>query len=246
MGEKSLTEFCFETLAKEVNLQRVSGLDDVAKVKLLSGEDGGGIKVYKGDEKIDKITLVDLKYGDGIPIPHHDNAFSTGSEIFQILPDLTYKLPIWGINSVVMKDGSYYFDTDFTFGFDLVTDYEFTMKYLNPFNQVYKKFWNHKDFKRVFLDETTTWVRTYISPVFVMVTTRVENVATVYELCSEFIKCWLIMAKEAEKGDEAFKQDQLKRIKSQYAGMQQTDRMGKVILEAYGQEAFSKLMKAML
>ena len=246
MGEKSLTEFCFETLTKEVNLKRVSGLDDVAKVKLLSGEDGGGIKVYKGDEKIDKITLVDLKYGGGIPIPHHDNALSTGSEIFQILPDLTYKLPIWGINSVIMKDGNYYFDTDFTFGFDLVTDYEFTMKYLNPFNQVYKKFWNHKDFKRVFLDETTTWVRTYISPVFVMVTTRVENVATVYELCAEFIKCWLTMAKEAEKGDEAFKQDQLKRIKSQYAGMQQTDRMGKVILEAYGQETFSKLMKAML
>ena len=150
MQEKSLTEFCFETLSKEVNLQRVSGLDDVAKVKLLSGEDGGGIRVYKGDEKIDKVTLVDLKYGDGIPIPHHDNALSTGSEIFQILPDLTYKLPIWGINSVVMKDGSYYFDTDFTFGFDLVTDYEFTIKYLNPFNEVYKKFWNHKDFKRVF------------------------------------------------------------------------------------------------
>ena len=96
------------------------------------------------------------------------------------------------------------------------------------------------------LDETTTWVRTYISPVFVMVTTRVEKVATVYELCAEFIQCWLKMSKEAEKRDDAFKQSQLKRIKSQYAGMQQTDRMGKVILKAYGQETFSKLMKAML
>ena len=55
MSDKSLTEFCFETLSKEVNLRRVSGLDDVASVKLLSGEDGGGIKVYKGDEKIDKV-----------------------------------------------------------------------------------------------------------------------------------------------------------------------------------------------
>lgn len=246
MGEQSLTEFCFETLSKEVPLQRVSGLDDVAKVTLLSGEDGGGIKVYKGDEKIDKVTLVDLKYGDGIPIPHHGNALSTGSEIFQILPDLTYKLPIWGINSVVMKGGNYHFDTDFTFGFDLVTDYEFTMRYLDPFNQVYKKFWNHKDFKRVFLDETTTWVRTYISPVFVMVTTRIEKVATVYELCAEFIKCWLRMYQEAEIRDEEFKQEQLKRIKSQYAGMQHTDRMGKVIMKAYGQETFSKFMRAML
>ncbi len=51
MQEKSLTEFCFETLSKEVNLQRVEGLDDVANVKLLSGGDGGGIKVYKGGEK---------------------------------------------------------------------------------------------------------------------------------------------------------------------------------------------------
>ena len=41
MQEKSLTEFCFETLSKEVNLQRVEGLDDVANVKLLSGGDGG-------------------------------------------------------------------------------------------------------------------------------------------------------------------------------------------------------------
>jgi len=246
MQEKSLTEFCFETLSKEVALQRVEGLDDVANVKLLSGGDGGGIKVYKGEEKIDKVTLVNLAYGDGIPVPHHNNALSTGSEIFQILPDLTYKIPIWGINSVVMQDGNYHFDTDFTFGFDLVMDYEFTMKYLDPFHEVYKKFWNHKDFTRVHLDETTTWVRTYISPVFVMVKTKIEKVATVYELCAELIKCWLRIYREAEKRDEAFKQQQLKRIKCQYAGMQETDRMGKIIMKAYGQETFSKFMKAML
>ncbi len=145
-----------------------------------------------------------------------------------------------------MKDGAYHFDTDFTFGFDLVTDYEFTMKYLDPFNKVYKKFWGHKDFKRVFLDETTTWVRTYISPVFIMVKTRVEHRATVHELCAEFIKCWLTMCREAQQKDDAYKQQQLARIKSQYAGMQKTDRMGKVILDIYGKETFAKFFKAML
>jgi len=245
MSEKSLTEFCFETLSRGINLQRVPSLDDIERIKLPSGEEGGGIKIYKG-EKIDKVTLVDFKFGEGVPIPHHGNALSVGAEIFQILPDLSYKLPIWGINSVIMNDGTYHFDTDFTFGFDLVMDYEFTMKYLDPFNEVYKKFWNHKDFQRVFLDETTTWVRTYISPVFVMVKTRIEKISVVHELCSEFIKCWLAMYKEAEKRDEDFKQIQLKRIKSQYVGMQQTDRMGKVILGVYGEETFSKFFKAML
>lgn len=246
MSEKSLTEFCFETLSKEIKMQRVPGLEDIEKIKLLSGEDGGGIRIYKGEKVIEKVTLVDLKFGVGVPIPHHGNALSVGAEIFQILPDLSYKLPIWGINSVIMKDGTYHFDTDFTFGFDLVVDYEFTMKYLDPFNEIYKKFWNHKDFQRVFLDETTTWVRTYVSPVFIMVKTRVEKVATVHELCSELIKCWLTMYKDADKGDETFKQSQLKRIKSQYAGMQQTDRMGKVIMGVYGEETFSKFLKAML
>ena len=54
------------------------------------------------------------------------------------------------------------------------------------------------------------------------------------------------MYREAEKRDEGFKQEQLKRIKAQYAGMQQTDRMGKVIMKAYGQETFAKFFKAML
>jgi hypothetical protein len=79
-----------------------------------------------------------------------------------------------------------------------------------------------------------------------MVTTRIENISTVFELCEEFIKCWLNIYRQAGKKDEAFKETQLKRIKSQYAGMQQTDRMGKVILQAYGQETFSKFFKAML
>ena len=245
MSNKSLTKFCLQTLSKEVSLTKVPGLDDLEKVKRLDGEDGGGIQIY-GGKNIDKVTLVDLCFGDGIPVPHHDNRLSVRSEIFQILPDLSYKMPIWGINTIVMKDGSYYFDTDFTFGFDLVMDYGFTMKYLDPFNEIYKKFCNHIDFKRVFLDETTTWVRSYISPVFIMVTTRVEKVATVYELCAEFIKCWLNIYRDAEKRDESFKKEQLTRIKSQYAGMQQTDRMGKVILKAYGQETFSKFFKAML
>ena len=86
----------------------------------------------------------------------------------------------------------------FTFGFDPVTDYEFTMKYLDPFDETYKKFCRHRDLERVFLDETTTWVRAYISPVFVIAKTRVKKVATVFELCSEFIKCWAAMYKEAQ------------------------------------------------
>ncbi len=245
MRNTSLTEFCLETLSKNISLTRVPGLDDLAEVKLLTGEDGGGIKVFRG-KHIDKVTLVDLHFGDGIRVPHHDNRLSVQAEIFQILPDLTFKMPIWGINSIVMKDGSYYFDTDFTFGFDLVMEYDFTMKYLDPFNEIYKKYCNHKDFNRVFLDQTTTWVRSYISPLFVMVTTRIENVSTVYGLCEELIKCWLTIYRNAEKKDEAFKVTQLKRIKAQYAGMQQTDRMGKVILRAYGEETFSKFFKAML
>ena len=245
MSNKSLTEFCLETLSREISLTRIPGLDDLEQVKLLSGEDGGGIKVYTGNN-IDKVTLVDLHFGDGIPVPHHDNRLSVQAEIFQILPDLAFKMPIWGINTIVMKDGSYYFDTDFTFGFDLVMDYDFTMKYLDPFNEIYKKYCSHKDFNRVFLDETTTWVRSYISPLFVMVTTRIENISTVYELCEDFIKCWFNIYSGADKKGEDFKETQLKRIKAQYAGMQQTDRMGKVILKAYGEETFSKFFKAML
>ena len=42
MDGRGLTKFCYETLAREVKLEKVPGLDDVAQVKLLSGEDGGG------------------------------------------------------------------------------------------------------------------------------------------------------------------------------------------------------------
>ena len=54
------------------------------------------------------------------------------------------------------------------------------------------------------------------------------------------------MKRDAEKRDEAFRQRQLKRIKSQYAGMQGTDRMGKVIMGLYGKETFAKFFKVML
>ena len=110
MRTTSLTEFCLETLSKNISLTRVPGLDDLAEVKLLTGEDGGGIKVFRG-KHIDKVTLVDLHFGDGIRVPHHDNRLSVQAEIFQILPDFTFKMPIWGINSIVMKDGSYYFES---------------------------------------------------------------------------------------------------------------------------------------
>ena len=244
MAHKSLTQFCFETLAKEIKLEKVTGLEDIEKVKLLSGEDGGGIRLYKAD-KIAKVSLVDFRYASGVPIPHHDNELSVGAEIFQILPDFSYKLPIWGINSVIFKDGRYNFDTDLSFGFDLVMDYAFTMKYLEPFDALHKKFLTHKDFHMVTMDKTTTWVRTYISPVFVIAETRVEKIDTVFELCAEFIKLWVRMYREAEKVDDAFKEKQKQRIKCQYDGMRQTDRMGKILLGVYGKDTFAKFFKAM-
>lgn len=244
MGNKSLTEVCFELLSREIPLHRVSGFDDIENVKLLSGKDGGGIKVYKG-EKISRVTLVDFKLGEGVPVPHHENRPALGAEVFQIAPDFAYKLPIWGINSVIMKDGTYYFDTDFSFGFDLVADYEFTMKCLDPFNDVYKKFSTHPGLKIVPLSDMTTWVRTYISPVFIAALASTENLTPVHDLVSELIKLWVRMHRDAEKGDDAFKQSQQKRIQSQYVGMKNTDRMGKIILGVYGHETFSKFFKAM-
>jgi len=241
---RTLPEVCFELLSKEVQLERVSGFGDLEKVKLLNGEDGGGIKLYRG-ERIDKATLVDFTFRSGVAIPHYNNAAAVGAEVFQILPDLSYKVPIWGINSIILKNGEYHFDTDFSFGFDLVMDYEFTMKYLEPFNEVYKRFCGHPDFQRVTLDKTTTWVRSYISPVFIIAETTVDKVNTVYDLCAEFIRLWVRIWKEAEKKDDTFKQAQKKRIFSQYAGMKETDRMGKVLKQIYGEETFMKFFKAM-
>jgi hypothetical protein len=244
MQNKSLSEICFELLSREVKLEKILGFEDLENVKLLNGEEGGGIKVYKGD-RIDKVTLVDFRFKGGVPIPHYDNAIGVGAEVFQILPDLSYKVPIWGINSIILKNGEYHFDTDFSFGFDLVMDYPFTMKYLEPFNEVYKKFSIHPNFKRVTLDKTTTWVRAYISPVFIIAETTVDKVDTVYDLCAEFIKLWVRIWKEADKKDEVFKQAQKKRIFSQYAGMKDTDRMGKVLKQIYGEETFMKFFRAM-
>jgi hypothetical protein len=53
------------------------------------------------------------------------------------------------------------------------------------------------------------------------------------------------MQQEAEKVDDAFKERQKQRIKSQYDGMHQTDRMGKILLGIYGKETFAKFFKAM-
>ena len=49
MRIKSLPEVCFELLSKEINLERVPGFEDLEKVKLLNGEEGGGIKLYRGE-----------------------------------------------------------------------------------------------------------------------------------------------------------------------------------------------------
>jgi len=244
MAHRSLTQFCFEELSRQIKLERVGGFEEIEKVKLLSGEEGGGIKLYKAD-KIDKVSLVDFRFESGVVIPHHNNEISIGAEIFQILPDFSYKLPIWGINSVIFKDGRYNFDTDLSFGFDLVMDYAFTMKYLEPFDALHKKFLTHRDFRAVPMSETTTWVRTYISPVFIIAETTTDKTDTVFELCSEFIKLWVRMYQEAEKIDDAFKEMQKQRIKAQYDGMRQTDRMGKILLGVYGKETFAKFFKAM-
>jgi len=243
MQQKSLPQVCLELLSREIPLQRVSGLDDLEKVQLISGEDGGGIKLYTGD-KIKRVALVEFRFGRGVPIPHHENRLATGAEIFSITPDLSYKLPVWGINSVIMKDGTYYFDTDFSFGVDLVREYDFVMRYLEPWDTVYKKFSRHPDLHIVPLADMTTWVRTYISPLFLTAITTTEKVKTVYDLAGEYIQLWLQMYRDATP-DPGLQEYQQQRLHAQYAGMKNTDRMGKVILEAFGKETFARFFKAM-
>ncbi len=245
MDRISLPQTCFDMLSKEVALERITGLEDLEHLKLANGEDGGSIKIYRG-EKIEKVTMVEFKFNrEGVPLPHLKNELALGSQLFQIIPDFSYQIPIWGINGHIMQNGDFGFDTDLSFGFDLVMDYDFTMKYLDPFNAVYKKYWNHPDFKRVHLDDTTTWVRSYISPAFIMVETTLDKANTVYDLCSEFIKLWVRIWKEAERKDETFKEAQKRRIHSQYSGMQGTDRMTMILKKIYGEETFSKFFKAM-
>jgi|GEM_PF-716129 len=244
MSRKSLPEACFEILEREIKLQRISGFEDLERVKLLNGDDGGGLKIYTGD-KINRVVLVDFKLGEGVPVPHHDNRLTVGAEIFQVAPDFSCKLPIWGINSVIMKDGTYYFDSDFSFGFDLVEDYGFTMKYLEPFQEVYRKFSRHPDLQIVPLADLTTWVRTYISPVFISAIATVDKLQPVYDLAAELIKLWVRMHADAQPQDESFREKQRRRIQAQYAGMKNTDRMGKILLGAFGGETFGKFFKAM-
>ena len=245
MDRISLPQTCFDLLAKEVALERITGLEDLEHLKLANGEDGGSIKIYRG-EKIEKVTMVELKFNrEGVPLPHLKNELALGSQLFQIIPDFSYQIPIWYINGHIMKNGEFGFDTDFSFGFDLVMESEFTMKYLDPFNTVYKKYWNHPDFKRVHLDDTTTWVRSYISPVFIIVETTLDKANTVYDLCSEFIKLWVRIWKEAERKDETFKEAQKRRILSQYSGMKDTDRVATILEKIYDEENFSKFFRAM-
>lgn len=243
--KKTLPDICFEMLNNKVPLKRAAWFNEIENVKLLTGEDGGGIKIYRG-EKIDKVTLVDFKLGADTLSPFGKNEKIVEAEIFQVIPDFSHKIPIWGINSVITDGGKYAFDTDFSFGFDLVQDYDFVMKYLNPFNDEYKKFSNHKDLKIVTLDTTTTWVRTYISPVFIIAETTVDKMEVVYELCGKMIKLWADIYRDAKKQGEEFKSRQQARLKSQYSGMKDTDRMGHVIRKFYGEEIFGKFFRAMV
>jgi hypothetical protein len=43
VSNKSLPEACFEILSHEIKLQRIPGFEDLERVKLLSGGDGGGL-----------------------------------------------------------------------------------------------------------------------------------------------------------------------------------------------------------
>jgi len=243
MGKTSLPGVCFDLLSREIPLQKIMGLDDLERLRLLDGQEGGGIKLYSGD-RIERVALVDFRLGAGVPIPHHENRLSIGAEIFQIVPDFSCKLPLWGINSVIMQDGTYYFDTDFSFGVDLVQEYDLVIKYLEPFDAIYKKFCRHPDLQVVPLADMTTWVRTYISPVFITATTTVERRQAVYDLAAEYIKLWVRMYRDVQP-DPALKKPQQQRLQAQYAGMKSTDRMGKVLLKAYGKETFNKFFKAM-
>lgn len=243
MDKVSIPQVCFEMLSREIVLKRIPGLESLEHLKLASGGDGGSIKIYTG-EKLDKVSLFDLKFGEGVRVPHMGNEVAVGSQLFNVIPDLSYKIPVWGINGTILKNDVFSFDTDFSFGFDLVMDYEFTMKYFEPFNAVYKKYWNYPGFRRVNLDETTTWVRTYISPAFIKVDAPVRMMNVVYDLCSEFIKVWLRIARDAERRDEAFKEQQQKRIASQYAGMRGTDRMSMILEKIYSKDTFSSLYRS--
>ena len=245
MNKTSLTNVCLEMLSKEINLQRILGFEGIESVKLASGADGGGISLYKG-EKIGKVTVADFSYGNGVPIPHRQDRIGITAELFQIMPDFSYKLPVWGIDSVLFEDGTYWFDTDFFFGFDLVMDYEFTMKYLDPFNEVYKEFFNNKDVKILSMAEVTTWVRTHISPCYIIAELSLAKVDAVYELASEFIKLWITMYNDAEKQDKSFKESQINRITSIYGKMKDEERMADILRDVYGKETFAELFQAIL
>jgi hypothetical protein len=244
MAGKSLPEACFDVLAGEVALQRVPGMEDIEQVPLLNGEDGGGIRMYAAD-RIGKVALVELSLGRGVPVPHHDNRLCAGCELFIVVPDYSYKMPAWGINNVIMQDGAYYFDTDFSFGWDLVTDYEYVKRYVAPFNETYQRFAQHPDFTMVSFYESTPWVRTYISPLFFSAITRTDRAQTVFDLAAELIRLWARMFREAEPLDAAGKEAQEQRLRARNAGSKDSDRMGRVLLEAYGRETFGKFFKAM-
>ena len=62
MNKTSLTKVCFELLSKEINLNRIPGFENIESVKLASGDDGGGMRLYNG-EKIGRVTVADFSYG---------------------------------------------------------------------------------------------------------------------------------------------------------------------------------------
>jgi len=105
MEKQSLPEYCFDALSKEIPLERITGLEDLEQLRLPDGKDGGTIRKYKG-EGIDNVSMVHFKFGEGIPVPHRNNQIVTDAELFVVKPDYAYKIPSWGINTIIAKDGT--------------------------------------------------------------------------------------------------------------------------------------------
>jgi hypothetical protein len=74
---------------------------------------------------------------------------------------------------------------------------------------------------------------------------KTDKLESVYSLAADFIRLWIKMFRDAEPIDELFKERQIERLKAKNAGSKNSDRMGKVLFEAYGKETFTKFFKAM-
>ena len=87
--------------------------------------------------------------------------------------------------------------------------------------------------------------RTYVSPLFFRAVAKTDKLESVYNLAADLIRLWITTFRDAEQGDQVLKESQAQRLKARNEGSKNSDRMGKVLLGAYGKETFSKFFKAM-